>query len=196
MRARIKEQSAPDKMRASEKIAENLQVFIENSPQKFQRVAIFLATPREPNIDDFARWLQARGVLALAPHSGENEKPFVEIDENWSNISHNVRGWREPEYSDAPQFSKQHFCANEIDLILVPALAFDQTGARLGQGGGWYDRALENLPARILTIGIAFDFQIVDFVPREAHDQTVAKIVTDKRILIPSARSRFVGLGN
>lgn len=178
MRARLQSQSAIKNLRASEKIAAHLQTIIENSPQNFQRAAIFLATEREPNLDNFARWLQARGVLALAPHSRENEKPFVEINADWSNIFHNARGWREPEYSEAPQFS-----AEKVDLIFVPALAFDETGARLGQGGGWYDRALENLPARLLTIGVAFDFQIVQSVPRESHDQVVSMVVTEERIV-------------
>jgi 5-formyltetrahydrofolate cyclo-ligase len=114
-----------------------------------------------------------------APHSCKNEKPFVSIHDDWSNISLNQRGWREPgEYSGFQQFA-----AKEMDLILVPALAFDETGARLGQGGGWYDRALAGLPTPVLTVGIAFDFQIIDFVPREAHDQSVALIVTDQRAI-------------
>ena len=178
MRGRLQSQSALENLRASEKIAAHLQTIIENSPRRFQRAAVFLATPREPNLDAFARWLQARGVLALAPHSRENEKPFVEINADWSNISPNARGWREPEYSEAPQFS-----AHEVDVIFVPALAFDSTGARLGQGGGWYDRALENLPSRVLTVGVAFDFQIIQSVPRESHDQVVSTVVTEERIV-------------
>jgi len=184
MRNQIRAQNAAEIARASEKIAANLASFLKTSPRKFQRAAVYLATPREANVDAFARQLQARGVLLCAPHSRENEKPFLPINADWSNISRNARGWREPEYSDDSPLS-----AEEIDLILVPALAFDATGARLGQGGGWYDRALKNLPAKVLTIGVAFDFQIVEFVPREAHDQTVSMIVSDARIIQPIRES-------
>ena len=67
----------------------------------------------------------------------------------------------------------------EIDVALVPAWAFDPaTGARLGKGGGFYDRLLAGDSWRAETIGIAFRYQLVDQVPEDAHDQRVQRIVT------------------
>lgn len=76
----------------------------------------------------------------------------------------------------------------DIDVVLVPGLAFDVHGYRLGYGDGFYDRFLRDLTSRTLTIGVAFDFQIVDTVFAESHDVPVNQVVTERRIIIPSRR--------
>ncbi len=70
------------------------------------------------------------------------------------------------------------------DVILVPGLAFDPTGARLGYGGGYYDRLL-SLPttAGTFVVGLAYDFQIVPRLPREAWDKPVDAVVTEQQTL-------------
>ena len=63
------------------------------------------------------------------------------------------------------------------DLLLVPLLAFDAKGTRLGQGGGFYDRTLERL--KVPAIGIAYAVQEMDFIPRDPHDRTLDAILTE-----------------
>lgn len=70
----------------------------------------------------------------------------------------------------------------EIDLIIVPGLAFDLEGYRVGFGGGYYDRFLSNLK-HIRKISIAFDFQVLDYVPKESFDIPVDYIFTEERII-------------
>lgn len=65
----------------------------------------------------------------------------------------------------------------KIDLIIMPALAFDRHGNRLGMGKGFYDRYLKLHPT-IPTIGLAFDFQLVDKVPTDDYDVPVSFVVT------------------
>ena len=60
--------------------------------------------------------------------------------------------------------------AEELDIVVVPLVAFDRTGARLGYGGGCYDRYLSTLSPACQIIGIAFDEQRVDGVPTDVHD--------------------------
>jgi 5-formyltetrahydrofolate cyclo-ligase len=72
---------------------------------------------------------------------------------------------------------------DEFDVILVPGIAFDQSCCRLGHGGGFYDRLLPQLAPGALTIGIAFDEQVVDSLPREEHDVPVDVLVTPTRVL-------------
>ena len=60
--------------------------------------------------------------------------------------------------------------AEALDMIVVPLVAFDQTGARLGYGGGCYDRYLSMLSPACQIVGIAFDEQRIDHVPTDAHD--------------------------
>lgn len=65
-----------------------------------------------------------------------------------------------------------------LDMIIVPLVAFDRTGARLGYGGGCYDRYLPTLSPACQIIGIAFDEQRVDHVPTDAHDLPLSHIVS------------------
>ncbi|MDU0968975.1 MAG: 5-formyltetrahydrofolate cyclo-ligase [Actinomycetaceae bacterium] len=74
-----------------------------------------------------------------------------------------------------------------IDLCLIPALALDRRGYRLGQGGGWYDRALPRLP-RALRVGVTWDEDVVVDVPHEPHDLPVDLVVTPTRFFVPTGR--------
>ncbi|MFO1413445.1 MAG: 5-formyltetrahydrofolate cyclo-ligase [Burkholderiales bacterium] len=76
-----------------------------------------------------------------------------------------------------------------IDWVLVPGVAFDPTGRRLGYGGGYYDRLLAMLDARAMRVAGAYDLQVVPSVPAAPHDLVVDLIVTDTR-QVPVARER------
>ena len=66
-----------------------------------------------------------------------------------------------------------------IDCILVPGVAFDNAGRRLGRGKGYYDRFLGGAARNAAKIGLAFSFQLIERVPAEAHDQRVDEVITD-----------------
>lgn len=68
--------------------------------------------------------------------------------------------------------------AEALDMIVVPLVAFDRAGARLGYGGGCYDRYLPTLSATCQIIGIAFDEQRIDHVPTDAHDLPLPNIIS------------------
>jgi len=71
-------------------------------------------------------------------------------------------------------------------VIIVPLLAFDKKGYRLGFGGGFYDRTIELLKneSGLLLVGVAYDFQQVSIIPRDEYDQKLDCVVTDKKIVI------------
>jgi 5-formyltetrahydrofolate cyclo-ligase len=75
-----------------------------------------------------------------------------------------------------------------VDAVLLPGVAFDPVGGRLGQGGGHYDRLLARLPEHTARIGVGFACQLVPRVPREAHDLPVDIIVTDRATYRSRAR--------
>ncbi len=75
-------------------------------------------------------------------------------------------------------------CETEKGLLLMPGVAFDVACHRVGYGGGYYDRYLERHPG-LVHIALAFEFQVFDEVPFEAHDILPELIVTDRRILKP-----------
>lgn len=70
---------------------------------------------------------------------------------------------------------------DEIDLVLVPGIAFDRRGYRLGFGGGYYDRFLPTCPAP--RAGITYEFSLLDELPVELHDQRVGWVVTPAQII-------------
>lgn len=77
---------------------------------------------------------------------------------------------------------KQDLCSplscDDIDFVLVPALAFDEKGGRIGYGGGFYDRLLVRLPQNTRKIGVGFIEQFMAYdLPHEAHDQYVDELV-------------------
>lgn len=88
-----------------------------------------------------------------------------------------VYGIRQPEIDEDNVVTKE-----EIDVVFVPAIAFDVSGFRTGYGKGYYDRWLEGIPAE-KTVGIAFDFQVTDKLPTDEFDLPVGTIVTEKRII-------------
>lgn len=70
-----------------------------------------------------------------------------------------------------------------IDAVIVPGVAFDECGRRLGYGGGYYDRLLPTLRPDCLRIGVAFDEQLLQEIPAEDHDATVHVVVTPSRVI-------------
>lgn len=84
-----------------------------------------------------------------------------------------------------PRAECPEVAAEEVDLFLIPGLAFDRTGGRLGYGGGYYDEvgALVRRHGRAAMFGFGFDFQIVDSCPMGPDDVTIDGIVTDARVL-------------
>lgn len=70
---------------------------------------------------------------------------------------------------------------NDIDLIIIPGVAFDINGNRMGHGQGYYDKLLEK--SKVAKIGLCFEFQLLEKIPTESHDIPVNIIVTEERIL-------------
>lgn len=69
---------------------------------------------------------------------------------------------------------------DEVDVVIVPGVAFTVDGRRLGQGGGWYDRFLAGLREDAVAIGVCFAAQVVDDVPVEPHDVMLDVVVTER----------------
>lgn len=70
-----------------------------------------------------------------------------------------------------------------LDLVIVPGVAFDKEGFRIGHGAGYYDRFLPGLPEKTATVSIAFDMQLIDKVPVNCYDIAVKYIITEKQFI-------------
>ena len=117
-----------------------------------RRILAYRALRREPQTDALIRALEARGAVVALP------RVDGEAMEAWA------AGPIAPE---------------ELEAVLVPGLAFDAAGRRLGRGGGHYDRFLARTGPGCLRLGLCFEGQWLPAVPVEAHDQGVDAVVTE-----------------
>lgn len=88
-------------------------------------------------------------------------------------------GIQEPR-ADAPRISMR-----EIEFVLIPGVAFDRDGNRLGYGRGFYDKLLLNADPALARVAAAFSCQIVARVPTDAHDQKIDTIITETETIHP-----------
>lgn len=77
----------------------------------------------------------------------------------------------------------QEILPKNIDLVVVPAVAYDKEGYRLGYGKGYYDRFLPKLRKDCIKVGFAYDFQIVEKIPHQPYDFKVDMVITPSQIL-------------
>jgi 5-formyltetrahydrofolate cyclo-ligase len=75
------------------------------------------------------------------------------------------------------------FDSRELDLVVVPGIAFDEKGNRLGFGKGYYDKFLSKLSKKTPVVALAFEDQLAKSIPKEKHDIQMHKIVTEKRVI-------------
>jgi 5-formyltetrahydrofolate cyclo-ligase len=160
----------------SERIAERLGEL--DVVAKARSVSLFwpIEDRHEVDLRPLDATLRARGVRVaypgVDPETGAMTFRFVSDPDAMEEHSF---GFREPSPGE-PE-------ADEIDVIVVPALALDPRGHRIGYGAGYYDAALPRYAPPATTVAVAFDFQLVAEVPESPVDVPVAWLVTDARAL-------------
>ncbi len=99
----------------------------------------------------------------------------IQVDDLQRDLESGQYGILEPRYHKDKVLSLQ-----DVDLVIVPALAYDRACHRLGRGAGYYDRFLSTLSSDTKTIGLAFDFQLIESLPEKAaHDLAVSLVITN-----------------
>ena len=138
-----------------------------------ESMLIYVSLPREP---------ETRGVIKKALELKKRVyAPKVEGDYVCVCELHSLDRLRPGRFGIYEPPGEAKCDLREFDIVIVPGLAFDIHGNRLGRGGGFYDRLLSSINARF--IGFAFEEQIVNRVPALEHDVRVHKIFTDTRVI-------------
>lgn len=141
-------------------------------------VMLYNVMAQELDVTDLIERCWSDGKTALLPKVRWDPRemialPYRSLDDSMSVGRYNIQ-----EPADGEPWP-----AEDIDLIVVPGLAFDAAGGRLGKGGGFYDRFLAQSGLRAVTCAVAFAEQMVDTVPAEPHDRRVDMLVTDEAVL-------------
>ncbi|OGX37266.1 MAG: 5-formyltetrahydrofolate cyclo-ligase, partial [Omnitrophica WOR_2 bacterium RIFCSPHIGHO2_02_FULL_68_15] len=141
--------------------------------QAARRIAFYLAADGEVETREMIRQALADGkrVAAPIPMTTTRTIRFAELTGVRRGL---VRG---PYGIAQPARRARRVAPSALDLIVVPGLAFDAQGHRLGRGAGYYDRFLATLPTAIPRIGLAFRCQRVRRLPRARHDQPVTTVL-------------------
>lgn len=143
-------------------------------------VALYAAVPGEIDPAPARPTLEARGARIVLPRvHGDGHLELVAAQ---GALSPGFRGVLEPDGPAVPP--------GDVDVIVVPGVAFDLDGGRLGQGGGHYDRLLSALGTSTTAVGFAFGFQVVQHVPLLDHDRPVDIVVTDEGVRREYPRGR------
>ena len=146
-------------------------------------IMLYLDFNNEVITDNLIKELISLDKIVASPITIIKEKKLIpcQIKDFENGIQYGAYNIREPKPNCSPEIN-----IKDIDVVIVPAVAYDINGFRLGYGGGFYDRFLENIREDAVTIGIAFDLQIFNKVPKEPHDAQLDYIITESRIIIPN----------
>ena len=84
-----------------------------------------------------------------------------------------------------PAVSCEPLDPSDADLVVIPGIAFDAAGKRIGYGKGYYDKTLHHLEGQGKLVGFCYDFQLVDAIAGEPHDVLMDLLITEKRVICP-----------
>ena len=139
--------------------------------KKAKNVMFYISFGGEVKTEEMIKTAKRLGKIVLVPVCEKdrmNLRPAI-LDDHAA-LQRGPYGVREPA-------EKKYVCLKALDLVIVPGLAFDKKGKRLGRGKGYYDRFLRRIPPETPSIGLAFNFQILPLIPTKAHDIGVHKII-------------------
>lgn len=170
--------SPSQRMRAAEAAAHHLLALPEVTVAT--RVALYAAHGDELDPAPAALALRDRGAVTLLPRVEGDELVLVAVTSP-TELVVGYRGIAEP--------VGDRVDASTVDVVVVPGVAFDRSGGRLGRGGGHYDRLLATVPRAVLRVGYGFACQLVEQVPRAVHDEPVDVLVTEEGTIRTYARS-------
>lgn len=168
-RGRLAEMTAAERKIKSVKILKvllNKKVF-----QEARTLFTYVALPREVQTADLIKQSLKLGKKVFAPRMKPGSFRFEVCEiRKLQGLKKGAYGVREPQGRKGPRVQK-------LDLIIVPGLAFDRMGNRLGRGKGYFDRFLEKRKG-IPTVGLAFKEQMMRKIPAEKHDCPVDFVIT------------------
>lgn len=144
-------------------------------------VMCYVAIDGEVETRPFLSQALADGKRVVVPVTLKKSRKLIAVEIKDPGLDLKRRG---PFKIPQPRFSRRRAVPPEkLDLVIVPGIAFDRRGRRLGRGLGYFDRFLAQVPASVPRVGLAFRFQVLKKIPSESHDQPVDRVITEKGVI-------------
>lgn len=143
-----------------------------------QTILFYVSYGNEVYTHDMIKESISLGKTVVVPKSvTKNNALILSQLTDWNNLEVGAYTILEPKQESIEQVDVE-----SIDLIIIPGVVFDESGNRIGHGKGYYDRLL-NDSRNIPSVGLAFEFQIVENIKSEQHDEKIDIIITEDRII-------------
>ncbi|MCX5702741.1 MAG: 5-formyltetrahydrofolate cyclo-ligase [Candidatus Omnitrophica bacterium] len=165
---RLKTQKEADRGRKSKIIKDKL--FRTLVFKKAKIVMFYLSFDGEVNTQEMIKEAKKIGKTVTVPVCKSDRIIRPCILQHMAKLKKGLYGIREPAI-------KRFVNLEDVDLVIAPGVAFDKKGNRLGRGKGCYDNLLKKLSQKAVSIGLAFDFQILPFVPATITDAAVDRVI-------------------
>lgn len=158
--------------------SESIRHRLEKLPayQNAKKILVYVSAKDEVETHGFIKDSLAQGRHLYVPKIQDTVLTICPLY-RWEDLEPGTFGILEPSVPTEPARPE------EMDLIIVPGLAFDSRGHRIGYGKGHYDRLLKS--TRGYKVGLAFHEQVLETVPDEVHDVPLDLIITDKTLITP-----------
>ncbi len=141
---------------------------------------LYINKPNEVTTEDIIQQCYRFNKIVVLPAFNVEKRSIslMKVDNLKTDLMKGNRGIMEPDLTQC-----KHVPVDVIDIAIIPGLAFDEKGGRLGSGEGYYDRFIPKLSATTRKVALAFENQIVQQVPMISHDKHVDIIITEERII-------------
>lgn len=161
----------------SEKIKERLYSLAEF--KKSKNILTYISFKNEVDTINIIRGLLIKKEKnVLVPYVDKDKLIQISRINSFDDLEPKTFGILEPKEDKIKNFD-----INELDLVIVPGIAFDKNGHRIGYGYGYYDRLLGKLGKNTTKIGLCYDFQLIDKIPEEKHDVPMDIVITEERVI-------------
>ena len=168
LRGRRRTLTSSEREAATTSLTQNLVDLVSDLDAHY--IAAFLPAQDEPDIRPFLDWAEDQDIRVLMPVSRDDG--LLDWVVSSGNETEGIDGMPEPVGELLGPIA-----INDVDLIIVPAAAVDQTGMRLGGGRGYFDRTLGSMEKCPPVYAVIFDNELIDSVPTELHDKRVNGVV-------------------
>lgn len=186
MKSRRRELSREEVLAKSDQIQNSL--FSQAEFAKAKTISFYVAKQEDREVETehmIKDCLQSDKQVLVPLVSGETKLSLCELEDYDRELEPGAFGVLEPKPS-----CRRVRPLEQTDLLIVPGLAFDLQGYRLGYGGEYYDSLIQDASStrpNISTIGLAYEFQILEKLPHESHDMPVDKVITEERVIHTSS---------